>query len=412
LLVPAGQQVKVGTQIALILEDGESLDGAQAATSVGAPDASAAGRPSQSASENTFVSANSNTRSVSSVEPIDAQAEEILESNGARVRVSPVARRIAEEERVDLGSLKGSGPGGRIIKRDVMNALENRGSNPAATTTDAPRASAMSTSAPQSSATAHVTASNSLAVPVSPTPRSNGLVVAGLQSTEVAVNSMRQIIAKRLVESKTTIPHYQVTMKFELDRLMALREQLNSELATMGIKLSVNDFIVRGCALSMAKHPYINASWAGEKILMHQQVNVGVAVALEEEKGGGLLVAVIRDVDRKSLRAISSETKALSEKARTRGLSMEDMSDSTFTVSNLGMFGVEHFTAIINPPNSAILACGAALKQPVVRDDQLTIGYEMTATLSLDHRVIDGAMAARWLNTLKALLENPASLLV
>ena len=162
----------------------------------------------------------------------------------------------------------------------------------------------------------------------------------------------------------------------------------------------------------MAKHPYINASWAGEKILMHQQVNVGVAVALDEEKGGGLLVAVIRDVDRKSLRAISSETKALSEKARTRGLSMEDMSDSTFTVSNLGMFGVENFTAIINPPNSAILACGAALKQPVVRDDQLTIGYEMTATLSLDHRVIDGAMAARWLNTLKALLENPASLLV
>ncbi|GDY05059.1 hypothetical protein LBMAG50_12000 [Phycisphaerae bacterium] len=193
---------------------------------------------------------------------------------------------------------------------------------------------------------------------------------------------------------------------------MALREQLNSELAGLGIKLSVNDFIVRGCALSMTKHPYINASWAGEKILMHQQVNVGVAVALDEEKGGGLLVAVIRDVDRKSLRAISSETKALSEKARTRGLSMEDMSESTFTVSNLGMFGVEHFTAIINPPNSAILACGAALKQPVVRDDQLTIGFEMTATLSLDHRVIDGAMAARWLNTLKGLLENPATLLV
>lgn len=384
LLVPAGQQVKVGTQIALILEDGESLDGAQTETHSGAQN----------------------------VEPIDAQAGEILQSNGARVRVSPVARRIAEQERVDLASLQGSGPGGRIIKRDVMNALENRGATPASQTTESARASSMSSSAPQSSTPAHVTVSSSLAVPVTPTHRAGGLVVAGLQSTEVAVSSMRQIIAKRLVESKTTIPHYQVSMKFELDRLMALREQLNSELAGMGIKLSVNDFIVRGCALSMAKHPYVNASWAGEKILMHQQVNVGVAVALDEEKGGGLLVAVIRDVDRKSLRVISSETKALSEKARTRGLSMEDISDSTFTVSNLGMFGVEHFTAIINPPNSAILACGAALKQPVVRDDQLTIGYEMTVTLSLDHRVIDGAMAARWLNTLKRLLENPATLLV
>lgn len=412
LLVPAGQQVKVGTQIALILEDGESLDGAQSATSSSAPNASAAGRPSQSTSENAFVSATSSTRGASSVEPIDAQAEDILHSNGARVRVSPVARRIAEQERVDLASLQGSGPGGRIIKRDVMNALENRGATPAAQTTESARASSMSSSAPTTSSQAHVAASSSLAVPVTPTHRAGGLVVAGLQSTEVAVSSMRQIIAKRLVESKTTIPHYQVSMKFELDRLMALREQLNSELAGMGIKLSVNDFIVRGCALSMAKHPYVNASWAGEKILMHQQVNVGVAVALDEEKGGGLLVAVIRDVDRKSLRAISSETKALSEKARTRGLSMEEMSDSTFTVSNLGMFGVEHFTAIINPPNSAILACGAALKQPVVRDDQLTIGYEMTATLSLDHRVIDGAMAARWLNTLKGLLENPATLLV
>ena len=416
LLVPAGQQVKVGTQIAIILEDGESEDGdaktpAAAQTS---PQSSPQSSPhsSQGTSGNAFVSATSSARGAKLNEPINARTQEILESDDARVRVSPVARRIAEQERVDLASLTGSGPGGRIIKRDVLNALENRGATPAAQSTDAPRSGSISSSAQGASSTSHVASSSSLAVPVTPTVRAGGLVVAGLQSTEVAVSSMRQIIAKRLVESKTTIPHYQVSMKFELDRLMALREQLNSELAAMGIKLSVNDFIVRGCALSMAKHPYVNASWGGEKILMHQQVNVGVAVALDEEKGGGLLVAVIRDVDRKSLRAISSETKALSEKARTRGLSMEEMSESTFTVSNLGMFGVEHFTAIINPPNSAILACGAALKQPVVRDDQLTIGYEMTATLSLDHRVIDGAMAARWLNTLKGLLENPATLLV
>ena len=416
LLVPAGQQVKVGTQIAIILEDGESEDGAakSPAAEQTSPQSSPQSSPhsSQGTSGNAFVSATSSARGAKLNEPINARTQEILESDDARVRVSPVARRIAEQERVDLASLTGSGPGGRIIKRDVLNALENRGATPAAQSTDAPRSGSISSSAQGASSTSHVASSSSLAVPVTPTVRAGGLVVAGLQSTEVAVSSMRQIIAKRLVESKTTIPHYQVSMKFELDRLMALREQLNSELAAMGIKLSVNDFIVRGCALSMAKHPYVNASWGGEKILMHQQVNVGVAVALDEEKGGGLLVAVIRDVDRKSLRAISSETKALSEKARTRGLSMEEMSESTFTVSNLGMFGVEHFTAIINPPNSAILACGAALKQPVVRDDQLTIGYEMTATLSLDHRVIDGAMAARWLNTLKGLLENPATLLV
>ena len=416
LLVPAGQQVKVGTQIAIILEDGESEDGAakSPAAEQTSPQSSPQSSPhsSQGTSGNAFVSATSSARGAKLNEPINARTQEILESDDARVRVSPVARRIAEQERVDLASLTGSGPGGRIIKRDVLNALENRGATPAAQSTDAPRSGSISSSAQGASSTSHVASSSSLAVPVTPTLRAGGLVVAGLQSTEVAVSSMRQIIAKRLVESKTTIPHYQVSMKFELDRLMALREQLNSELAAMGIKLSVNDFIVRGCALSMAKHPYVNASWGGEKILMHQQVNVGVAVALDEEKGGGLLVAVIRDVDRKSLRAISSETKALSEKARTRGLSMEEMSESTFTVSNLGMFGVEHFTAIINPPNSAILACGAALKQPVVRDDQLTIGYEMTATLSLDHRVIDGAMAARWLNTLKGLLENPATLLV
>ncbi len=407
LLVPAGQQVKVGTQIALIAEDGETHDqsgaSSQAHSGVVVPATS-----STKVAETTGISPTVHTHGASHAQPIDAQAEEILQPDGARVRVSPVARRIAEQERVDLASLQGSGPAGRIIKRDVLNALENRGATPASQFTKAPQGGSMSSA----TTSAQVSASSSLAVPVTPTPRSGGLVVAGLQSTEVAVNSMRQTIAKRLVESKTTIPHYQVSMKFELDRLMALREQLNGELAGMGIKLSVNDFIVRGCALAMAKHPYVNASWAGDKILMHQQVNVGVAVALDEEKGGGLLVAVIRDVDRKSLRAISSETKSLSEKARTRGLSMDDMSDSTFTVSNLGMFGVEHFTAIINPPNSAILACGAALKQPVVRDDQLTIGYEMTATLSLDHRVIDGAMAARWLNTLKALLENPATLLV
>jgi pyruvate dehydrogenase E2 component (dihydrolipoamide acetyltransferase) len=386
LLVPAGQSVKVGTQIAVIAEEGEDLSAAASGGGAVTPKAAPAAKPAPAA-----------MAAASAPAVRSADDDESLTVGGQRVRVSPVARRMAEEAGIPLSSLKGSGPGGRIIKRDVQTAMENASSRP-----QAPVAQA---AAP---------AAQALAVPVAPAAArvSGGLVVAGLESERVAVSGMRQTIARRLVESKTTIPHYQVSMRFELDRLMAMREQLNTELAETGIKLSVNDFIVRGCALAMARHPYVNSSWAGDAIAMHKQVNVGVAVALDESKGGGLVVAVIRDADRKSLRAISAEAKALGEKARTRGLSADDMADSTFTVSNLGMFGVEHFTAIINPPNSAILACGAAIKQPVVRNDELTIGYEMTATLSSDHRVIDGAMAARWLKELKGLLENPATLLV
>jgi pyruvate dehydrogenase E2 component (dihydrolipoamide acetyltransferase) len=223
---------------------------------------------------------------------------------------------------------------------------------------------------------------------------------------------MRGVIARRLVESKQQIPHYQVSMKFAMDAILAMRGQLNQQLAALEVKLSVNDFIIRACALAMARHPFFNASWAGDRILLHQQVNIGVAIALPEEKGGGLVVGVVRDANLKSLRQISGEVRALGEKARTKGLSMEEMSGATFTISNLGMFGVDNFTAIINPPNSAILACGAAIEQPVVRDHQLCVGWEMAATLSLDHRVIDGAMAAKYLQSLKELVEQPTLLLV
>jgi len=215
------------------------------------------------------------------------------------------------------------------------------------------------------------------------------------------------------VESATTIPHYQVSMRLDMDPLLALRETLNTQLEAQGIKLSINDFLVRACALAMHRHPEFNSSWAAaEGLRVHQRVNVGIAISLPRERGGGLVVGVIRDADRKGLRQISEESKSLSAKARGRGLSAEEISDSTFTISNLGMFGVEHFTAIINPPNSAILAVGAAVRQPVVRDGQLTIGHEMIATLSLDHRVIDGAMAAEFLRELKSVIEQPAALLL
>jgi pyruvate dehydrogenase E2 component (dihydrolipoamide acetyltransferase) len=196
-----------------------------------------------------------------------------------------------------------------------------------------------------------------------------------------------------------------------MDAILELRVSLNEKLAGEGVKLSVNDFLVRASALAMAEHSMFNASWAGDRILVHGRVNIGVAVSLSEERGGGLVVATIRDANLKSLRMISAETKALAVKARDKGLSTDEMSDSTFTISNLGMFGVDDFTAIINPPNSAILACGAAIEKPVVRDHQLAVGWEMAANLSLDHRVIDGAMAARYLATLKGMIEEPMRLL-
>ena len=383
LVCPEGKQVKVGEVIAVLAEEGESVDAAASA-----PSASPAPRAAAPAAVAPAASAAPVREIVA-----DVKATEVRDAD--RVRVSPVARRMASEMGVDLSQVKGSGPGGRVIKRDIALAAENRSSA-------APVARA---SAPAQGIVAAGPAS------VSAAP-SAGALVQGVHSVEVPVSNMRGVIAKRLVESKQSIPHYQVSMKFSMDALMALRTQLNEQLSSMGVKLSVNDFIIRACALAMAKHPFFNASWAGDRILLHQQVNVGVAIALPEEKGGGLVVGVVRDAHLKSLRQISGEVRALGEKARTKGLSVEEMSGATFTISNLGMFGVDNFTAIINPPNSAILACGAAIEQPVVRNHQLAVGWEMAATLSLDHRVIDGAMAAKYLQGLKQFVETPTMLLV
>ena len=385
LVCPEGRQVRVGEVIAVLAEEGESVDSAAKAptTSAAAP----AARPAPAAA------------SAPAAAPVRGEVVadvEAFETSGARARVSPVARRMAQEMGIDVSQVTGSGPGGRVIKRDIVVAAENRGAAaPAARTAPAQGLVAAAPSA----------------APAVPAP-SAGALVPGVQSVEVPVSNMRGVIARRLVESKQQVPHYQVTMKFAMDALMKLRGELNEQLSAMDVKLSVNDFIIRACALAMARNPFFNASWAGDRILVHQQVNVGVAIALPEEKGGGLVVGVVRDANLKSLRQISGEVRSLGEKARTKGLSMEEMSGATFTISNLGMFGVDNFTAIINPPNSAILACGAAIEQPVVRNHQLCVGWEMAATLSLDHRVIDGAMAAKYLQSLKQFVESPTLLLV
>ncbi|MCP3904703.1 MAG: 2-oxo acid dehydrogenase subunit E2 [Planctomycetes bacterium] len=390
LLVGEGETVDVGTTIAVMAEDGEDVEAGSGSetASVSAP---------ASETESASVPAPASATAVIDAAPPAAPAE-------GRRRVSPVARHLADEHGIDLDQLTGSGPSGRIIKRDVLQAVETGQETRAAI---APSAAAPS-SPPPPPPLQRAPVTN---VPAVTAPIDSGASTA-LAAGRVPLSNMRQIIARRLVESASTIPHYQVSMTFDMDAVMELRATLNEQLAVAGVKLSVNDFLVRSCALAMYQHPDFNASWDGDGIVIHGQVNIGIAISVGPERGGGLVVGVIRDADRKSLRSISLETKALATKARERGLTVEEMTGATFTLSNLGMFGVDNFTAIINPPNSAILAVGAAIQKPVVRNGELTIGREMSATLSNDHRVIDGAMAAQYLNTVKAMMENPATVLV
>lgn len=390
ILLPAGQAADVAKPILVLAEEGEDVATVKAKYAAGASASS-----SQGASTTKAVSGGASTSTPTSTTVAEPavkgtnghHAETSQHDAAGRIFVSPLARKIAEERGIDLASIRGSGPGGRIVRKDVEGAgvAEFKPTPAGAARSNAP----------------------------GPMPAPS----AALESRTVALSNMRSTIAKRLVQSKTTIPHYQVTLAVNMDPLLTLRQQLNDQLASQGVKLSVNDFLVRACALAMHTHPYINASWGndGQSILFHGAVNVGVAIALpinERGEGGGLVVATLRNVDRMGLRQISADTKTLADKARGKGLSIDEMSDATFTISNLGMFGVEHFTAIINPPNSAILAVGAAVEKPVVRDGQIVVGHEMQMTMSSDHRVIDGAMAAQYLGTVKKMLEAPATLLV
>lgn len=398
LAIKEGASAPVGTPI--VIFEGGSAAGAGAAPAKSAAAAGATGAAAGTATMTRSAAATANG------------------SHGdVRIFVSPLARKIAEESGVDLKAIEGSGPGGRIVRKDVEAVIAGSagaGASMPGTETRRPDSENRGTQArtqPTHPAAAAVVPGSVFTHAVAPLP-----------GKTVALSNMRATIAKRLVESKTTIPHYQVTVTVRMDALLALRQQLNDQLATQGVKLSVNDFIVRACALAMHSHPYVNSRWvaggagAGPSIEILPAVNVGVAVALPEEKGGGLVVATLRNADNKGLRQISADTKALAEKARTKGLTIEEMADSTFTISNLGMFGVSHFTAIINPPNAAILAVGAAEKKAIVETiegkDTIVIGHEMQMTMSSDHRIVDGAMAAAYLSSVRAMLEKPATLLV
>ncbi len=386
ILTAAGSKVGVGQLMMVLADPSEKLADVAAKYAVGGAASSA---PAAAPAQKTAAASAGAAPVVNTSAPVTVMDPPHTNghSDAGRMIVSPLAKRLAEDMGVNLRSVHGSGPGGRIVKRDILQAAQS------------------GSSAASAPATGGI-ASARVATASSPSGRPAAF------GTTVPLTSMRQTIARRLVESKSTIPHYQVSCVIDMDPLVALRETINTQLAAQNVKLSVNDFIVRACALSIHQHPMFNASWAGESIRIADRVNVGVAISLPEERGGGLVVGTIYDADLLGLRQISAETRRLAEKARTQGLKSEEITGSTFTLSNLGMYGVEHFTAIINPPNAAILAVGATVKRPVVRQDQIVIGHEMTVTLSNDHRIIDGAMAARFLQTLKAMLEAPAGLLV
>ncbi|MCJ8208229.1 2-oxo acid dehydrogenase subunit E2 [Mucilaginibacter sp. RS28] len=319
----------------------------------------------------------------------EAAPAEGASEDDSRVKASPLARKIAKEKGINLNDVKGSAEGGRIVKKDVEGFTPSAKS---ASTADVQAEEATSAKAKEGAAKA----APSISLPQ---------VVGEVKFTEKPVTQMRKVIAKRLSESLFTAPHFYVTMSIDMDAAVAARNKIN-EVAP--VKISFNDFVVKACAVALKQHPAINSSWLGDKIRYNEHVNIGVAVAVDE----GLLVPVVRFADSKTLSHISVEVKEFAKKAKDKKLQPSDWEGSTFTISNLGMFGVDEFTAIINPPDACILAVSGIQQVPVVKNGAVVPGNVMKVTLSADHRVVDGATAASFLQTLKSLLEEPVRLLI
>jgi pyruvate dehydrogenase E2 component (dihydrolipoamide acetyltransferase) len=372
--------VKVNTPIAVLLDEGEDAS-AMAAPKAAAPVA-AAPAPVAAAAPVVAVESRAEARPTAAV----------AASGGARVFASPLARRIAKEKGIDLGGVTGSGPHGRIVRADVEGVQPVSRSEARPTVAEAPKA------APAAAA----------AMPTGLATETVLKMYADRQYEEVALDGMRRTIAARLTEAKQTIPHFYLRREVRLDALMAFRETLNKQLEGRGVKLSVNDFIIKACAMALQAVPNANAVWAGDRMLRLKPSDVAVAVAVE----GGLFTPVLRDADKKSLSALSAEMKDLAGRAKTKKLAPHEYQGGSFAISNLGMMGIENFDAVINPPHGSILAVGAGIKKPVVlADGTIGVATVMSMTLSVDHRVIDGALGAEFLKAVIEALENPMVML-
>ncbi len=378
ILVAEGTEgVKVNDPIAVLLEEGESADDIDTAASAPSAASSAASEaPAQKDAAEPGPAANA--------APAPAAPQG---ADGKRVFASPLARRIAAEKGLDLSQVKGSGPRGRIVKSDVEAAKPGAAAPAPAAGKAAPAAAG---------------------APAGPDAAQVLKMYADRAFEEVALDNMRKTVAKRLTEAKQTVPHFYLRRDIQLDALLAFRSQINKQLADRGVKLSVNDFVIKACALALQQVPTANAVWAGDRILQFNASDIAVAVAID----GGLITPVIQDADTKTMSAISASMKDLATRARDRKLAPHEYVGGSFTVSNLGMFGVDNFDAIINPPHGAILAVGAGVKKPVVTEDgDVGVATVMSVTLSVDHRVIDGALGAQVLDAIKSNLEAPMMML-
>jgi pyruvate dehydrogenase E2 component (dihydrolipoyllysine-residue acetyltransferase) len=411
ILVPAGGKAPIGALIGVIAEPNEDIEpliakeGAKAGgapkPAAAAPPAPAAAQAPEPAPEPARAAAEATAKTAPADQPapaapaaktppapaarpqpapapapVSAGAGASGGGEGGRVKASPLARSMAAHQNIDLSAVAGSGPGGRIIKRDIESWA-------------GPRAGAGAPAARPSTPASR------------PAPAGPSIT----PGQELPLSNMRKTIAKRLSESKFTSPHYYVTVEIDMDAAVDLREQIQR--LEEG-KVSFNDLVVKACARALTRFPMVNASWGGDKIATHAEVHIGIAVAIPD----GLITPVVRNADRKSILEIAQEVRDLAARARDKKLKPEEFTGSTFTISNLGMFDVDSFTAIINPPDSAILAVGAVRKVPVVDGDAIRPGHRMKVTMSSDHRVIDGALAAQFLAEVRRLLEAPAGLLL
>ena len=386
IIVPEGAQgIKVNQPIALLLEEGEdpaTLDkfAAPAPSDNAAPPAPAAAAPP------TSVSPKTEPPPAPSAQPTPALGPE-QRSNG-RIFASPLARRMAQQAGLDLAAIRGSGPQGRVVKADIDKALAGPARPPIVTPGATPGVAAVPRGLPVFA-------------------KEQVLALAGNPPyTEKPHSGMRRVIARRLSESKQTIPHYYMSVDCVIDDLLKIRASLNAK--ADGYRISVNDFVIRAAALALRQVPAANASWSDEAILLWERVDIAVAVALDD----GLITPIVKSADQKGLAQIAQEVKDLADRARAGKLKLEEFQGGTFSISNLGMYGIREFAAVINPPQGGILAVGTGEQRPVVKDGQLTVATVMTCTLSGDHRAVDGAVGAQFLGAFKRLIEEPARMLL
>ena len=378
VVAEGAEGVKVNEVIAVLLEEGETevKGGAAPAAKAEAPKAEAAPLPQASSSPGPRASRPAQDHDAG----LEARAPKEHEApKGQRVFASPLAKRIATEKGVNLASLKGSGPNGRIVKADVENAKPG-----AAAPAAAPKA------APKSPAAA------------------GQPVITAPGDQKIPHTAVRKVIARRMLESKQTVPHFYLTVEYEIDALLAARVAINEVARKKDARVSVNDMVIKACAKALRDHPECNASWTEDEMIQYGAVDISVAVATDR----GLITPIVRNADMKGVAQISTEMKDLAARAKTGKLKLDEFQGGGFTISNLGMFGVKEFAAIINPPQAMILAVGVGEERVVVRKGELVIRNMMSCTLAVDHRVVDGALGAQFLQTLRAYIEQPATMLV